>query len=150
MMIMRRKNISGSKFACWINILKNNLAKYTYLLSVNITNLEKILGSELKLSADETRTFLFIVRNGKMTPIRIHGALQISLLEARRVANSLVEKGMLIEVSPEEYESLHPRFAASNRYRTLCEVGNIEFKKNTKIDNIGLILEDDYEDARTK
>ncbi|HEY6404522.1 MAG TPA: hypothetical protein VIX38_00390 [Nitrososphaeraceae archaeon] len=119
-------------------------------MSVNITNLEKILGSELKLSADETRTFLFIVRNGKMTPIRIHDALQISLLEARRVANSLVEKGMLIEVSPEEYESLHPRFAASNRYRTLCEEGNIEFKKNTKIDNIGLILEDDYEDARTK
>jgi sugar-specific transcriptional regulator TrmB len=119
-------------------------------LSVNITNLEKILGSELKLSADETRTFLFIVRNGKMTPRRIHDALQISLLEARRVANSLVEKGMLIEVSHEEYESLHPRFAASNRYRTLCEEGNIEFRKNTKIDNIGLILEDDYEDARTK
>ena len=85
-----------------------------------------------------------------MTPRSIHDALQISLLEARRVANSLVEKGMLIEVSHEEYESLHPRFAASNRYRTLCEEGNIESRKNTKIDNIGLILEDDYEDARTK
>jgi sugar-specific transcriptional regulator TrmB len=119
-------------------------------LSVKITNLEKILESELKLSADETRTFLFIVRNGKMTPRRIHDALQISLLEARRVANSLVGKGMLIECSPEKYESLHPRFAVSNRYRTLCEEGNIEFKKNTKIDNIGLILGDDYEDARTK
>ena len=119
-------------------------------MSVNITNLEKILGSELKLSVGETRTFLFVVRNGKMTPGRIHDALQISLLEARRVVNSLVEKGMLIEVSPEEYESLHPRFAASNRYRTLCAEENIEFKKNTKIDNIGLILENDYEDARTK
>jgi sugar-specific transcriptional regulator TrmB len=119
-------------------------------LSVDLNQLEKILGSELKLSADESRTFLLIVRNGKMTPETIHDALQITLLEARRVASSLVEKGMLIEVSAAEYESLHPRFAASNRYRTLCEEENIEFKKNTKIDNIGLILEDDYENARTK
>jgi sugar-specific transcriptional regulator TrmB len=119
-------------------------------LSVNIANLEKILGIELKLSADESRTFLFIVRNGKKTPRRIHDALQVTLPEARRVANSLVEKGMLIEVSPGVYESLHPRFAASNRYRTLCEEENIEFKKNSRIDNIGLILEDEYENARTK
>jgi sugar-specific transcriptional regulator TrmB len=119
-------------------------------LAVNVTNLEKILGSELKLSVDESRTFLLIVRTGKMTPRRIHDALQISTPEARRAAGSLVEKGMLIEVSPAEYESLHPRFATSNRYRTICEEENIEFKKNTKIDNIGLILENDYENARTK
>jgi sugar-specific transcriptional regulator TrmB len=119
-------------------------------LAVNVTNLEKILGSELKLSVDESRTFLLIVRTGKMTPRRIHDALQISTPEARRAAGSLVEKGMLIEVSPTEYESLHPRFATSNRYRTICEEENIEFKKNTKIDNIGLILENDYENARTK
>ena len=57
---------------------------------------------------------------------------------------------MLIEVSPTEYESLHPRFAASNRYKILCEEENIEFKKNIKIDNIGLILEGHFENARTK
>jgi sugar-specific transcriptional regulator TrmB len=120
------------------------------LLSVDITNIEKILGSELKLSANESRTFLLIVKNGKMTPSRIHDSLQITLPEARRAADSLVKKGMLIEVSPTEYESLHPRFAASNRYKILCEEENIEFKKNIKIDNIGLILEGHYENARTK
>lgn len=120
------------------------------LLSVDITNIEKILGSELKLSANESRTFLLIVKNGKMTPRRIHDTLQITLPEARRAADSLVNKGMLIEVSPTEYESLHPRFAASNRYKILCEEENIEFKKNIKIDNIGLILEGHYENARTK
>jgi sugar-specific transcriptional regulator TrmB len=120
------------------------------LLSVDITNIEKILGSELKLSANESRTFLLIVKNGKMTPRRIHDALQITLPEARRAADSLVNKGMLIEVSPTEYESLHPRFAASNRYKILCEEENIEFKKNIKIDNIGLILEGHFENARTK
>jgi sugar-specific transcriptional regulator TrmB len=120
------------------------------LLSVDITNIEKILGSELKLSANESRTFLLIVKNGKMTPRRIHDSLQITLPEARRAADSLVNKGMLIEVSPTEYESLHPRFAASNRYKILCEEENIEFKKNIKIDNIGLILEGHFENARTK
>jgi sugar-specific transcriptional regulator TrmB len=120
------------------------------LLSVDITNIEKILGSELKLSANESRTFLLIVKNGKMTPSRIHDSLQITLPEARRAADSLVNKGMLIEVSPTEYESLHPRFAASNRYKILCEEENIEFKKNIKIDNIGLILERHFENARTK
>jgi sugar-specific transcriptional regulator TrmB len=120
------------------------------LLSVDITNIEKILGSELKLSANESRTFLLIVKSGKMTPRRIHDSLQITLPEARRAADSLVNKGMLIEVSPTEYESLHPRFAASNRYKILCEEENIEFKKNIKIDNIGLILEGHFENARTK
>lgn len=119
-------------------------------MSVDITNIEKILGSELKLSANESRTFFLIVKNGKMTPRRIHDALQITLPEARRAADSLVNKGMLIEVSPTEYESLHPRFAASNRYKILCEEENIEFKKNIKIDNIGLILEGHFENARTK
>jgi hypothetical protein len=57
---------------------------------------------------------------------------------------------MLIETSLGEYESLHPRFAASNRYRILCEEEHVEFKKNIRIDNIGLALESYYENARTK
>jgi hypothetical protein len=61
-----------------------------------------------------------------------------------------VKKGMLIETSLKEYESLHPRFAASNRYRMLCEEENIELRKNVKIDNIGRALQDQYESARTK
>ena len=85
-----------------------------------------------------------------MTPDRISKALQISLPQALRAADSLVKKGMLIEVSTSQYESLHPRFAASNRYRMLCEQENVEFKKNVKIDNIGVALQNHYENARTK
>jgi sugar-specific transcriptional regulator TrmB len=112
--------------------------------------LEKVLISELRLSSDESKTFLLIVKDGKMTPDRISKALQISLPQALRAADSLVKKGMLIEVSTSQYESLHPRFAASNRYRMLCEQENIEFKKNVKIDNIGVALQNHYENARTK
>lgn len=116
----------------------------------DISPLEKVLISELRLSSDESKTFLLIVKDGKMTPDRISKALQISLPQALRAADSLVKKGMLIEVSTSQYESLHPRFAASNRYRMLCEQENIEFKKNVKIDNIGVALQNHYENARTK
>jgi sugar-specific transcriptional regulator TrmB len=116
----------------------------------DISPLEKVLISELRLSSDESKTFLLIVKDGKMTPDRISKALQISLPQALRAADSLVKKGMLIEVSTSQYESLHPRFAASNRYRLLCEQENIEFKKNVKIDNIGVALQNHYENARSK
>lgn len=116
----------------------------------DISSLEKVLISELRLSSDESKTYLLIVKDGKMTPDRISKSLQISLPQALGAADSLVEKGMLIETSLREYESLHPRFAASNRYRMLCEQENIEFKKNVKVDNIGLALQNLYENARTK
>jgi len=76
--------------------------------------------------------------------------LKFSEGEASKVAKSLVEKGMIINISQSEYESLHPRFAISNRYRRLCEENNIPFKKNLLIDNIGIVLEQPFEDARTK
>lgn len=116
----------------------------------DISSLEKVLISELRLSSDESKTYLLIVKDGKMTPDRISKSLQISLPQALGAADSLVEKGMLIETSLREYESLHPKFAASNRYRMLCEQENIEFKKNVKVDNIGLALQSHYENARTK
>jgi sugar-specific transcriptional regulator TrmB len=116
----------------------------------DISPLEKVLISELRLSSDESKTFLLIVKDGKMTPDRISKTLQISLARALGAADSLVKNGMLIEVSTSQYESLHPRFAASNRYRMLCEQENIEFKKNVKIDNIGVALQNHYENARTK
>ena len=85
-----------------------------------------------------------------MTSERISKSLQIPLADALMAADSLVKKGILIETSLVEYESLHPRFAASNRYRILCEEENVEFKKNIRVDNIGLALESHYENARTK
>lgn len=119
-------------------------------MSVDITNLEKVISSELKLSTNESKAFLLIVKNGRMTAERISDTLRITIPEAQRTADSLVKKGLLIETSLAEYESLHPRFAASNRYRILCEEEKVEFKKNIRVDNIGLALESHYENARTK
>ena len=81
---------------------------------------------------------------------KIAESLKFSEEEANNVANSLVEKGMIINISQSEYETLHPRFAISNRYRRLCEEDNIPFRKNLLIDNIGIVLEIPFEDARTK
>ena len=45
---------------------------------------------------------------------------------------------------------MHPRFTAVNMYRRMCERENIDFKKNLVVDNIGIALEEVYDDARTK
>jgi len=119
-------------------------------LSVNIDKVEEFLTSELKLSQEESKAFLFIVKNGRNHTEKIAQVLKFSEEEASKAAKSLVEKGMIINISLSEYESLHPRFAISNRYRRLCEENNITFKKNPLIDNIGIILERPFEDARTK
>lgn len=106
--------------------------------------------SALKLSKEESKTFVFIVKNGRKHMEKIAESLKFSEEVASKVANSLVEKGMIINISQSEYESLHPRFAISNRYRRLCEEDNIPFRKNLLIDNIGIVLELPFEDARTK
>ena len=58
--------------------------------------------------------------------------------------------GAFIDISPTEFEAMHPRFTAVNMYRKMCERQNIEFKQNKIVDNIGVILEKPYDDARTK
>jgi sugar-specific transcriptional regulator TrmB len=119
-------------------------------LSVNINNVEEFLISELKLTKEESKTFLFIVKNGRKDVTKIAESLELSENEASNMANSLVEKGMIINISQSEYESLHPRFAISNRYRRRCGEDNIPFKKNLLIDSIGMVLERPFEHARTK
>jgi hypothetical protein len=90
------------------------------------------------------------VKNGRKDVKKIAESLESSEKEASNVADSLVAKGMIINISQSEYESLHPRFAISNRYRRRCEEDNIPFGKNLLIDNIGIILERPFEHARTK
>ena len=119
-------------------------------MSVNIKNVEEFLISELKLTKEEAKTFLFLVKNGRKDVKKIAESLESSEKEASNVADSLVAKGMIINISRSEYESLHPRFAVSNRYRRRCEEDNIPFGKNLLIDNIGIILERPFEHARTK
>ena len=67
---------------------------------------------------------------------------------ALAAAKLLVARGMAIEITATEFESLHPRFAITNRYRRRCEEDGIPFKKNLRVDNIGIVLERPYEDAR--
>ncbi|MGI0047934.1 MAG: helix-turn-helix domain-containing protein [Nitrososphaera sp.] len=120
-------------------------------MAVNLSNVEQAIVSELKISEDEAKAFLAIVKKGKMDPAKLSSALGWSDEQrAFAAAKSLVGRGMVIEITKTEFESLHPRFAITNRYRRRCEEDGIPFKKNLKVDNIGILLEKPYDDARTK
>jgi len=120
-------------------------------MTINSSNMEQVITSELKISEDEAKVYIVIVKTGKMDPTKISIALGWSDEQrALAVAKSLVNRGMVIEITKTEFESLHPRFAITNRYRRRCEEEGIPFKKNLKIDNIGIALERPYENARTK
>ena len=120
-------------------------------MTVNSSNIEQVIISELKISEDEVKVYIAIVKKGKMDAAKISGALGWSDEQrALSTAKSLVNRGMVIEITKTEFESLHPRFAITNRYRRRCEEEHIPFKRNVKIDNIGIVLEKPYEDARTK
>lgn len=118
---------------------------------VNLSNVEEVIISELKISPDEAKVYLAIVKKGKMDAAKISDALGWDDEQhALQTAKSLVEKGMVIEITRTEFESLHPRFAIANRYRRRCKEDGIQLKKNLRVDNIGIVLERPYEDARTK
>ncbi|HXV45148.1 MAG TPA: helix-turn-helix domain-containing protein [Nitrososphaera sp.] len=119
-------------------------------MAVNLSNVEQAIVSELRISEDESKAFLAIVKNGKMDAVKLSNALGWNEQRAMAAAKSLVGRGMTIEITKTEFESLHPRFAITNRYRRRCEEDGIPFKKNLKVDNIGIVLEKPYEDARTK
>jgi predicted transcriptional regulator len=120
-------------------------------MTVNSSNIEQVMISELKISEDEVKVYIAIVRKGKMDPIKISSVFGWNDEQrALAIAKLLVNRGMVIEITKTEFESLHPRFAITNRYRRRCEEDRIPFKKNLKIDNIGILLEKQYEDARTK
>jgi sugar-specific transcriptional regulator TrmB len=120
-------------------------------MTVNLSNIEQTIISELKISEDEAKVYIAIVKKGKMDPAKLSNALGWNDEQrALAAAKSLVNRGMVIEITKTEFESLHPRFAITNRYRRRCDEEQIPFKKNLKIDNIGIVLEKPYEDARTK
>ena len=120
-------------------------------MTVNRSNTEQVIISELQISEDEAKVYIAIVKKGKMDASKISGALGWSDEQrALSAAKSLVNRGMVIEITKTEFESLHPRFAITNRYRRRCEEEHIPFKRNVTIDNIGILLEKPYEDARTK
>jgi hypothetical protein len=119
-------------------------------MAVSISNVEQALVEELKISEDEARAYVAIVKSGKMDAAAIAARLSWDEGRAQAAASSLVGRGMVIEITLTEFESLHPRFAVPNRYRRRCAEDGIPFKKNLRVDNIGIVLEKPYEDARTK
>jgi len=116
-------------------------------VSINIDTVEEKLVSELKLSSLQAKTFVLIVKKGRMTA---SDNLDITESDAQQIAKSLIDAGGFIDITKTEFESTHPRFAVVNMYRRMCEREKIPFKKNLLIDNISIVLEKLYDDARTK
>jgi sugar-specific transcriptional regulator TrmB len=105
---------------------------------------------ELGITKDEAQVFILIVKNGKLDPMKISDLLRMPVFDTQRIANSLVDHGMIIQITESEFEALHPRFAITNKYRRKCNEDGIPLKRNIKIDNMGIALEGYYERARTK
>ena len=119
-------------------------------MNVDFSQIENLLVSEIKLSPVQARIFLLVVTHGKMSAENISKQLEISTDEALDNSKRLMELGGFIDMPENEFEAMHPRFTAVNMYRKMCERVQIEFKKNLKVDNIGVVLEKPYDDARTK
>jgi hypothetical protein len=93
-------------------------------------NCDFALKSVLGLDPNEAQLYLLVVNSGKKTVSK--------------------EKGMFIEIKDDEFESLHPRFALSNRYRRKCNELGIEYGRNDQVDSLAIYLEKYYDLARTK
>ena len=106
--------------------------------------------SEVKLTNNQAGVFLLVTLEGKMEINQIAKSLDISTDDALETSQKLVDLGGFIDMSKTEFEAMHPRFTAVNMYRRMCERENIDFKKNLVVDNIGIALEEPYDDARTK
>ena len=116
-------------------------------------NYEKIkndLISEVRLTNSQAEVFLLVTLNGKMSVSQISESLEISADDALETSQKLIELGGFIDMPETEFEAMHPRFTAVNMYRKMCERENIDFKKNSVVDNIGIALEEPYDDVRTK
>lgn len=127
------------------------MAKFvSALVSVNIDDVEEKLVSELRLSPMQAKVFVLVVKEGKKSAKDVAQSLSISDSQASEVTKSLVDLGGFIDITKTEFESMHPRFAVVNMYRRMCLRENIPFKKNLLVDNISIVLEKPYDDARTK
>jgi len=116
-------------------------------------NYEKIkndLISEIRLTQSQAEVFLLVTLGGKMSASQISESLKISVDDALETSQKLVELGGFIDMPETEFEAMHPRFTAVNMYRKMCERENIDFKKNSIVDNLGIALEESYDDARAK
>ena len=117
---------------------------------MNYDKIKNDLISEVRLTKNQAEVFLLVTLKGKMSANQIANTLEISADDALETSQRLVELGGFIDMPETEFEAMHPRFTTVNMYRRMCERENITFKKNLIVDNIGVVLEDPYDDARTK
>ena len=106
--------------------------------------------SEIRLTKNQAEVFLLITIKGKMSTNQIAKSLEFTVEDALEISQKLVDLGGFIDMPETEFEAMHPRFTAVNMYRKMCERERIDFKKNLVVDNIGVALEEPYDDARTK
>lgn len=115
----------------------------------NLSKIENDIISEIKLTPLQAKVFLLVTTGGQMSIPQISETLKIKIHEAEETAKKLQQMGAFIDISESEFEAMHPRFTAVNMYRKLCEREKLEFKQNKIVDNIGVVLERPYEEART-
>ena len=117
---------------------------------MNYDKIKNDLIYEVRLTKNQAEVFLLVTLKGKMSASQIAKSLEISVEDAMVTSQKLVALGGFIDMPETEFEAMHPRFTAVNMYRRMCERENIDFKKNLAVDNIGIALEEPYDDARTK
>ena len=117
---------------------------------MNYDKIKNDLIYEVRLTKNQAEVFLLVTLKGKMSANQIAKSLEISVEDAMVTSQKLVELGGFIDMSETEFEAMHPRFTAVNMYRRMCERENITFKKNSIVDNLGVVLEEPYDDVRTK
>ena len=117
---------------------------------MNYDKIKNDLISEVRLTKNQAEVFLLVVLKGKMPANQIAKSLEITVDDALETSQKLVKLGGFIDMPETEFEAMHPRFTAVNMYRKMCERENIDFKKNSIVDNLGVVLEEPYDDARTK
>lgn len=105
--------------------------------------------TEVGLTPEQADIYLMVNIRGRMDATTMAASLDMSSEETRRVADSLVDVGGFIEYDDTHYEAMHPRFTAVNMYRRMCERRGTPFGRNKAVDNIGVELEQPYDDART-
>lgn len=122
---------------------KDNL----FLISANnifmnqTSQIKTLLKEQLQMNELETDIFLALMKSEKTTSRGFQEKTNLTVDQIIEISKGLENKGMVIEINKNEFRALHPRFAIVNRYRRICQANNILFKKNTLIDNIGIMLE---------
>ena len=122
---------------------KDNL----FLISSNkipmnqVKQIKILLIEHLQMNELETEIFLALMKSEKTTSHGFQENTKLAADQIIEISKNLEKKGMVIEINKNEFRALHPRFAIVNRYRKICQANNILFKKNTVIDNLGIMIE---------